>query len=75
MLKEETGPATESQVPAGTCVIVAAHKLQEQPENPAHREELAAAAERVLTEMLQVLAEGDSTGASRGGAGAGTWRW
>lgn len=75
MVKEETRPAAESLVLAGRCVLLAAHKLQVQPENPNHREELAAAAKRVLTETVKVRAEGDSARASRGGGLAGTKRW
>lgn len=73
--KEETRPAAESLVLAGRCVLLAARKLQVQPENPSHREELAASAKRVLTETVKVTAEGDGAGASRGGGRAGTQRW
>lgn len=75
MFKEETCPAAESLVLAGRCMLLAAHKLQVQPENPSHREELAVSAKRVLTETMKVTAEGDNAGASRGGGQAGMQQW
>lgn len=75
VFKEETRPAAESLILAGRRVLLAACKLQVQPENPSHREELAASAKRVLTETAKVTAEGDSAGVSRGGGQAGTQRW
>jgi len=71
VFREETRPAAESLVLAGRCVLLAARKLQVQPDNPSHREELAASAKRVLTETLKVTAEGNVAGASRGGGRAG----
>ncbi|XP_072713717.1 uncharacterized protein [Ciconia boyciana] len=63
--KEETRPAAEALVLAGRCVLLAARKLQVRPENPSHREELAAAAKRVLTETAKILQIEDAAGARR----------
>lgn len=65
MFKEETHPAAKSLVQAGRCVLLAACKLQAQPDNPGHREELAVLAKSVLTETVKVMAEGESAGTSR----------
>lgn len=52
-------PVAESLIFTGRCMLLAAHKLQVQPENLNHREELAAAAKRILTETVKVTAERD----------------
>ncbi|XP_029877029.1 catenin alpha-1-like [Aquila chrysaetos chrysaetos] len=65
VFKEETCPAAESLVLAGRCMLLAAHKLQVQPENPSHREELAVSAKRVLTETVKILQMEDAAGARR----------
>lgn len=75
MFKEETHPAAESLVQAGRCILLAAHKLQVQPDKPGHREELAASAKRVFTETAKVMAEGDSAAMSRERGQAGMQRW
>ncbi|XP_075269780.1 uncharacterized protein LOC142360538 isoform X2 [Opisthocomus hoazin] len=65
VFREETCPAAESLVLAGRCVLLAARKLQVQPDNPSHREELAASAKRVLTETLKILQIEDAAGVRR----------
>ncbi|XP_026700732.1 uncharacterized protein LOC113478098 isoform X1 [Athene cunicularia] len=63
--KEEMHPAAESLVLAGRCVLLAACKLQVQPENPGCREELAASAKRVLTDTVKILQIEDTAGVRR----------
>ncbi|GAB0187807.1 hypothetical protein GRJ2_001246000 [Grus japonensis] len=65
VVEEEMCPAAESLVLAGRCVLLAARKLQVQPDNPSHREELAAAAKRVLAETAKILQIEDAAGARR----------
>ncbi|XP_014817854.1 PREDICTED: uncharacterized protein LOC106900339 [Calidris pugnax] len=65
VFKEEMHPAAQSLVQAGRCVLLVAQKLQVQPDNPGHREELAVSAKRVLTETVKILQIEDAAGTRR----------
>lgn len=54
MCEEETRPAAESLVLAGRRVLLAAGELQGRPHSPRHREQLAAAAKRLLAQTVKV---------------------
>ncbi|XP_064915493.1 uncharacterized protein LOC135579180 isoform X3 [Columba livia] len=63
--EEETRPAAESLVLAGRRVLLAAGELQGRPHSPRHREQLAAAAKRLLAQTVKILRIEDAAGARR----------
>ncbi|XP_069707003.1 catenin alpha-1-like [Phaenicophaeus curvirostris] len=65
VFKEEMRPAADSLILAGRCVLLAGCKLQVQPDNPSHREELAASAKRIVTETGKILQIRDTAGVRR----------
>lgn len=54
-------PVGESLLQAGRDVVLAAFQLQEHPDSPRHREQLAAAARRSLMETAKVRGHQEGT--------------
>ncbi|XP_014110068.1 PREDICTED: uncharacterized protein LOC102100796 [Pseudopodoces humilis] len=68
----ELCPAGESLLRAGRDVALAAFQLQKHPHSPGHRQQLAAAAKRSLTETAKILQLEEAAGLRRI-AGAASW--
>ncbi|KAM6280959.1 uncharacterized protein LJ264_002925 [Porphyrio hochstetteri] len=71
-LEGELRPAAEALALAGRCVLRAARELQGEPDDPRRREELAAAATRLLTETAKILQIEDAA-AGRRAVQAASW--